>query len=191
MLMDNIAHGSTDLDSMQPTTKRVLAEGKYLRLIAAGHWEYAERTTSRDAVVIVAVTDDRRLILVEQYRIPLNGMVLELPAGLVGDDAGCEGEELISAARRELLEETGFRGQRLEPIASLATSPGLTSETQTFFLATGLIKQSAGGGVDHEQITVHGIPLAELRSFLAERQATHTLSAQVYVALGLLKLAEE
>ena len=68
----------------------VMAAGKYLRLVKRGHWEFADRHTCKGAVAIVAVTDERRLLLVEQFRIPLMKNVLELPAGLVGDVAGEE-----------------------------------------------------------------------------------------------------
>ena len=64
---------------------KVLASGKYLRLLAQGHWEFAERVNATGAVVIVALTDEGRLLLVEQYRIPVGCPVIELPAGLVGD----------------------------------------------------------------------------------------------------------
>src|SRR5579872_3860254 len=52
-------------------SRRVLAEGKHLRLIQQGHWEYAERTTGNSAVAIVAITGDHRILLAEQYRIPV------------------------------------------------------------------------------------------------------------------------
>ncbi|HEX4000846.1 MAG TPA: hypothetical protein VHX65_20025, partial [Pirellulales bacterium] len=64
---------------------KTLASGKYLRLLAQAHWEFAERVNATGAVVIVAMTDERKLLLVEQYRIPVGCRVIELPAGLVGD----------------------------------------------------------------------------------------------------------
>ena len=90
--------------------RRVLAEGKYLRLVAQSGWEWVERMNASGAAVIAAVTDDERLILVEQYRIPMQCRVLDLPAGLVGDDPAAAGEAMIDAARRELFEETGYEG---------------------------------------------------------------------------------
>ena len=56
-------------DALPPP--REMCSGRFLRLIAQGHWEYAERTTATGAVAIVAITDDRRIVLVEQFRIPL------------------------------------------------------------------------------------------------------------------------
>ena len=114
---------------------RVLAAGKFLRLVKCGHWEYADRHTCAGAVAIVAVTDDRRLILVEQFRIPLSRNVIELPAGLVGDVAGEEHEDMAVAARRELLEETGYEAGDMRWLFAGPSSAGLTSELVDFFLA--------------------------------------------------------
>ena len=84
----------------------VMCEGKYLRLVKRGHWEYAERTNAGSAVIVIAVTPERKLLFVEQFRIPMGAPTIEMPAGLVGDlDAADTMEE---AARRELLEETGL-----------------------------------------------------------------------------------
>ena len=79
---------------------RVLGEGRWLRLVDDGGWEYAERSGSNGVVVIVAVTDDDRLVLVEQYRPAVKARVIEAPAGLVGDLAGYEDEDRLAAASR-------------------------------------------------------------------------------------------
>jgi len=80
--------------------RRVLCEGRFARLVAQNGWEWVERTNTSGAVVIVAVTPDRQLVLVEQYRIPLARRVVELPAGLAGDAADSRHEELAEAAHR-------------------------------------------------------------------------------------------
>ena len=76
---------------------RILAEGRFVRLLARRGWEWAERTNTSAAVVVVAVTESRQLVLVEQYRIPLSCRVIELPAGLVGDLAANKEEGLVEA----------------------------------------------------------------------------------------------
>ncbi len=95
-----------------------LAEGKFLRLVRRGHWEYADRTNARGAVVILAITDDAKIVLTEQFRIPLDRPTIEMPAGLAGDtpgdalDDGANATQrlgwLEATARRELIEETGY-----------------------------------------------------------------------------------
>src|SRR5215831_1758390 len=66
--------------------KTQLCAGKYLVLIREGHWEYAERVNAKGAAIIVAVTDEQKLLLVEQYRIPVHARTIELPAGIIGDE---------------------------------------------------------------------------------------------------------
>ncbi len=86
---------------------RVLGEGKYLRLVAEGGWEYATRPHVTGIVVIVAITDDGKLVLVEQPRRAVHKRVIELPAGMVGD-VDARTSRWSTAAHRELIEETGF-----------------------------------------------------------------------------------
>jgi ADP-ribose diphosphatase len=147
----------------------LLAHGKFLRLVARAHWEYAERTTATGAVAIVGITDDRRLLLVEQFRIPLAAPVIELPAGLAGDVATEEPESLAATARRELLEETGYDAAEMQLLVAGPTSAGLTNEVVTLFHATGLKQVHAGGGDEHEGITVHSPPLDTLDDWLRQR----------------------
>jgi ADP-ribose pyrophosphatase len=87
----------------------IVWQGKYLAAKRQGRWEYVSRTRGISAAVILAV-DEGHAILVEQYRVPVGPMCLELPAGLVGDEE--EGEAIESAAIRELEEETGYRAER-------------------------------------------------------------------------------
>ncbi|MCW8925413.1 MAG: NUDIX hydrolase, partial [Xanthomonadales bacterium] len=81
--------------------------GRFLGMKEVDGWEYAFRTNASGVVVMVPVTDEGELVLVEQYRKPVDNRLIELPAGLVGDldDAG---EGFKEAAQRELFEETGY-----------------------------------------------------------------------------------
>lgn len=101
-----------------------LYEGKYLRVLKKGPWEYVERTHSNEAVVILAVTDDDRVILTEQFRIPVGAPVIEFPAGLLKDPGSPEGETKEEAAIRELLEETGYQAEAVELLASAPPHSG-------------------------------------------------------------------
>ncbi len=112
-----------------------LHRGKHLQLLARGHWEYAVRTVATGAVGIVAITPDGHIVLVEQFRIPVGRPVIEIPAGLVGDTADVAGEPLLLAAQRELLEETGYESDKWSQLTEGYSSPGLTDEAVTLFLA--------------------------------------------------------
>lgn len=149
----------------------VLAEGRYLRLVKRGRWEFADRNNASGAVVILAVTDDDRIVLVEQFRVPLGKPVIELPAGLVGDTPGEPDDDYVTTAYRELLEETGYQAREMEILTQGPTSPGLSTEVVTILRARGLTKVHAGGGIGHEQITVHEPLLAEAHAWLQARSA--------------------
>jgi ADP-ribose pyrophosphatase len=85
------------------------------------------------SAVMMAVDDRRRILLVRQYRLPARGYLWELPAGKV--DAG---ETPLQAAKRELIEETGYRAKKWTKLVAFYPSPGYVAEKMTIFLATGL-----------------------------------------------------
>jgi ADP-ribose pyrophosphatase len=172
------------MNASDPAAEVTLAEGTFLALRKRGRWEYAHRVRSSGAVMIVAVTDDGKLILTEQLRLPFNRPVIELPAGLAGDTPGDEHEACAIAAQRELLEETGYEAREMTLLAEGPTSAGLSTETVALFRAVGLHKTGAGGGDDHEDITVHEIPLAAVPSWLAQKTAAGVLvDLKVYAGL--------
>jgi ADP-ribose pyrophosphatase len=167
----------------------ILHTGKFLALIKEGHWEYAQRVNAHGAVIIVAVTEERKLLLVEQYRIPVHGRTIELPAGIVGDEPGAPEETIIDAAKRELLEEAGYASARVEVLMTGPSSAGLTSELVTLVLASGLKRVNAGGGVAGENITVHEIPLEAVHAWLAAQvERGLMIEPKVYAGLYFLSL---
>lgn len=169
---------------MNSQNRSTLYTGKFLALVKEGHWEYAERTNATGASIIVAVTDEQKLLLVEQYRIPVHARTVELPAGIIGDEPGSQNEEHAEAARRELEEETGYRAGHMEALTHGPASSGLTSETVTLFLASKLTRIGSGGGVAHEQITVHEVPLKEVHDWLeAKAKAGVLIDPKVYAGL--------
>jgi ADP-ribose pyrophosphatase len=149
--------------------ERTLCEGKYIRLVQQGEWEFARRRNTSGIVGIVAVTDDGKLLLVEQFRPPVGKPVIELPAGLAGDVAGHESEDLASAARRELLEETGYAAREMDAVASGPPSAGLSDEVITMFVARGLTRTGDGAGDGSERITLHEVPVGEVRAFVDQK----------------------
>lgn len=161
-----------------------LHQATWLILQKSEHWEFVRRPHANAAVGILAITPQQEILLVEQYRIPVQRMVIEIPAGLVGDDPQHANESLHDTAQRELLEETGYLANKITPLVSSPTSSGMTSELTHLFLATDLQKISKGGGVGQEQIMVHQIPLAELSDWLRMQEAQGKLiDFKIYAAL--------
>ena len=151
-------------------SKEILAQGRFMRLAKKGTWEYAERNNASGAVVIVAVTDEGKLILIEQHRVPVDCPVIELPAGLVGDIPGEEDEAWETAARRELLEETGYLAKKVKQVAGGPISAGFSNEMISLFVAKGLKKIEAGGGVEGEDIRIHEISVSRVPAWLRKKE---------------------
>lgn len=163
---------------------RVLHQGKFLRTVAKGHWEWVERTNTTGAVVVAAVTEKNELVLIEQFRIPVNARVIELPAGLAGDERGTEHEPLAEAARRELIEETGYDADHFEFCTEGPSSAGLANEVYALFVARNAHRVGDGGGVEREQIDVHLVPVEGVHQWLeARRRQGLMVDPKVYAGL--------
>jgi ADP-ribose pyrophosphatase len=167
---------------MNPRT--TVYTGKFLALVKEGHWEYVDRTNATGAAITVAVTEEQRLLLVEQYRIPVHLRTIELPAGIIGDEAECADEAQAEAARRELREETGYDAAHIEALTTGPASSGLTSEVVTLFLATQLRRVGKGGGVANENIIVHEVALSEVHDWLeVKAKAGMLIDPKIYAGL--------
>lgn len=169
---------------MNQASQTILRNGQFLTLIKEGHWEYVDRVHGTGAAIIVGVTTDQKILLVEQYRIPVHTRTLELPAGIIGDEPGCPYESSVLAALRELLEETGYAAECIELVMTGASCSGITSERMTLFRALGLHRIGKGGGVEHEDITVHEIPIADVVKWLEAKAAIGILiDPKIYAGL--------
>jgi len=179
--MDDIAETAS---ADRPGTK-IVWQGRFITAQVNGQWEFVGRARGIRAVVILAVDADQHVILVEQYRVPLGRVCIELPAGLIGDEEQFAGEDAMTAAARELEEETGYRAARLELIGEFWPSPGMVSESYTLVKAHGLTRTGDGGGAEGENITVHRVPLADIRAFVAGRRALgDAIDGKLLLVLG-------
>lgn len=163
----------------------------------AGGWEFVRRLNDASGVTIVAVTDEGKLLLVEQRRPPLENPVIELPAGLVD-----QAESEDAAVRRELEEETGYRCTSTELVFRGTTSPGLSNEMNGVYIASGLARGDSaasdvqlGEGVaqqgrirgmsdEGESILVYEVPVGLLSQWL-DQQERHGKIVDLRVRIGV------
>lgn len=155
-----------NLDDLPPP--EVMCEGRFVRLVKRGKWEFASRARNISAVVILA-EHEGKVILIDQPRVPLGARCVELPAGLVGDED--PNATVEATAIRELEEETGFTAARIEVLGEFYASPGMVSESFTLVRAHGVRRIGEGGGDDNEDIHVHVVARADIPNFLEQKRA--------------------
>jgi ADP-ribose pyrophosphatase len=167
--------------------RRTLYEGDWLRLVRIGHWESCERTHGQGmAVIVIAATPADEVLFVEQYRVPLGARTIEMPAGLVGDDH--DEDTLEAAARRELVEETGWEPGEVDVLLIGPTSSGMSNERIAFVRARNLRKVGDGGGVDNEDIVVHAVPRLDAPAWLMRKQAEgYELDLKLWAGLWMIE----
>lgn len=147
-------------------------------------WEAVERVGIGGIVVMVAITPAETVLLEKQFRPPLGRDVIELPAGLVEPE-----EAMEEAARRELIEETGWSARELRFLAEGPMSTGASTEILRTYLCTGLEHVGKTGGDDNEIIEVIEVPVRSLQEYLMSAQQQGVLvDLKVY---GLVELARK
>lgn len=172
--------------------KEVVWEGRFLRCLRLTYrdskgmvrqWETVERVNCDGVVAVVPITDNSEVILIRQFRPPVNKYVIEFPAGL-----NDRGEELKDAASRELLEETGYSAGEMIFLARGPLSSGSSREVLTVFLARGLEYIGAGQREETEDIEVIKIPIDNIYDAL-----TRLVEDGNYIDLkitGLIEMAK-
>ncbi len=174
-------------------SKKTVYEGKFLRFVLDRYldssgtereWESFERTNCKGIVVIVPVTREKEFILIKQFRPPVNRHVIEFPAGL-----NDKGESLADAARRELIEETGYHAQEMIFLAEGPASSGASGDILTAFLAKGIEFQGIGDRDETEEIEVIKVPFSDVASRLSSLSLEgNAIDLKIY---GLLELAKK
>lgn len=112
------------------------------------------------SAVMLAVDKKKRVLLVKQYRLPAADFLWEIPAGKID-----KGETAAQAAKRELIEETGYRAKKWKKLAEFYPSPGYVEEKMTIFLATGLTEGEAQP-MDDERIEKKWFSKKEITSMI-------------------------
>lgn len=179
---------------MKITGKEIVFEGDYLKLVRKhfetakgekGVWETIERKNiyGEGAVVIIGLTKERELILERNWRVPLESFVVQFPAGLTDR----EEESKEETARRELLEETGYKAKKLFPIISLPLCPVLTPTTATHFFAPEVEFVAKGKKEVTEEIEVLKVPVEKVDDFLLNLPQDTKLDLRVPGILWVLE----
>ncbi len=147
-------------------------------------WRWLEK---KDVVMVFAITKDNNVVLIKNFRVPLEKYVIELPAGLLDK----KGENTEEAIRRELLEETGYAVEALHALPPDPFSASISNNIRHCYIATGAIKASDAHGDAAEDITVMEVPPHELVDFYlngTELFNMHILALyQVALSKGLIK----
>jgi len=147
-------------------------------------WEALERVGIGGIVVMAAITPWNTILLEKQFRPPLGRDVIELPAGLVDPE-----ESMEAAAKRELIEETGWSPSKLTFLTDGPISTGASTEILRAYLCTGLEHIGKNGGDDNEIIEVMEAPLDRVHEFLTKAQADGVLvDLKVF---GIIELAKK
>lgn len=172
--------------------KRIIHKGRFLKFILSEYsdshgvvrqWESFERVNCKGIVVIVPFTDNKEVLLIKQFRPPVNNYVIEFPAGL-HDKTGT----LEDAALRELEEETGYTSKEIIYLTEGPMSSGSSGEILTVYLARGLIFKGISGRDETENIEVIHVPSEKIYETLEKlRIDGYLIDLKIY---GFYELAK-
>lgn len=181
---------------MEIIDKKTVWEGRFIRSIILTYkdhsgntrnWEAVERVNCNGIIAVVPVTKNRELLLIRQFRPVVNNFVIEFPAGL-----NDKNESLVDAAKRELIEETGYFADDFIFLCEGPLSSGLSTEILSVFMAkdaipaTGELKQQYPAE-ETENIELIKTPIAELHDALENfRKNGDYIDLKIY---GLVEMA--
>ncbi|MBE0645803.1 MAG: NUDIX hydrolase [Bacteroidetes bacterium] len=151
------------------TRHEIIYEGRVFTIVRdevrheSGYASVREVVEHLGGAVIAAVHENGDVLLIRQFRYPVAGEILELPAGKLG-----EGEDPLECAKRELREETGCRADRWEKLTAMLTTPGFCSEVLHIFLARELHDGEQALEEGEESIAVLRVPMHEALAMCAD-----------------------
>ncbi len=176
----------------QTTAEEVIYEGKIIDLkvqevkLPNGKTSKREIVRHPGAVAVIAHTDEGKLILVRQYRKPMDRTMVEIPAGKLEP-----GEDPLVTARRELEEETGYVADSMEEIIAFYTSPGFADELVHLYEAKGLKKGDGAAVLDEDEfVDVMEVTLQEAEQLIQTREIYDAKTAYAVQYLQLKEAAE-
>ena len=128
------------------------------------------------------LTEDGKIVMVKQYRHPIDEVILETPGGFID-----KGEDFTTGMKRELLEETGYSFSHIEPLGRVAANPGLLNNYTELFLATGGKKINTQQLDHNEEIEIVLVTIEELIDMLMKQEIKQSLHVNC-IFFALLKL---
>jgi len=139
-------------------------------------------TEALDVGMVFAITEDKQVIVVEQYKHGIGETEVDLPAGYLDEDDPSP----LAGAQRELLEETGYAGDDWQTMGNFVINPNRSGNRFYYFLARNVSRVAEPHLDPTEEIMLHCVPLSELRDWLARRNPS--LATMTGVLLGLSAL---
>ena len=136
-----------------------------------------------DWVNIVAVTKERQVVLIEQFRHGAEEIILEIPGGMVD-----ESEDRKVAAERELTEETGYTSEEFIFLGKSRPNPAIQNNWIYHFAALNCEKTAATDFDEHESVMTKLVPLTEIENLIADGKFTHSLAITAFYYLTLTKI---
>ncbi len=176
--------------------RKVLWEGRFLKSILITFktaqrelvpWEALKRVDCHGIVAIVPFTKEGEVILIKQYRAPVERYVIEFPAGLNDHH-----ESLDEVAKRELIEETGYRAETVTSIIKGPLSAGASTEVLTVYIARDVVFTGSQQLEEHEEIEVIKVPAEGFYEGICALQDKNTyIDLKVFGLFELSKRARE
>ena len=167
----------------EEVSKRLAYKGKRLQVEELEYFNgdkliYREHVKAGDAVEILPITDDNKVVMIQEPRTPIGKIILDLPAGMIE-----AGEEPVKAAIRELEEETGYLASNMEFLREYHPSVGYSNEKIKVYLATNL-KKTKQNLDEEEDIKVIEVPIDEVIQMLEKNEiitASSTIAIMHYL----------
>lgn len=164
-------------------SKEDIFEGRIIKVevekvkLPDGKESTREIVRHQGGVAIIAFKDKETILMVEQFRKPIDSLLLELPAGKIERN-----EDLKKCAIRELQEETGYKPNKIEYIGKIVTSPGFCDEYIYIFKAEDLVKEELPCD-DDEFINVYEYKLSEVKDMIKQGKITDAKTISAFMLI--------